>query len=298
MNFARSKPVVSASLSSFATTRRFFNSNSKVMAQVRKSFIERDQAAFEAPDGKVYNGQPVFQDAAEITTATVQTGLTAHIIDGDAFGPSSLTDKIVPVKKLLAPFIPNMYRCIGLNYRRHAEETKKPIPQNPILFIKPSTSVQNPFDPIYVPAIATNNQVDYESELAVVIGKPAKDVSKEEALDYVAGKLHHLQRRLGAQVAGYQPWVWPVVLLERYVWFPPRESWLPKTLQLKTNSCTPKLSLGFDTFAPLGPMLVSPKVITDPNNLRIGIKVNGTIMQDSNTSDMSTRFKIFFGLRS
>ncbi|RUS18242.1 fumarylacetoacetate hydrolase family protein, partial [Jimgerdemannia flammicorona] len=267
MNFARSKPVVSASLSSFATTRRFFNSNSKVMAQLRRERVTpcslhfgceqwTHLIRFEAPDGKVYNGQPVFQDAAEITTATVQTGLTAHIIDGDAFGPSSLTDKIVPVKKLLAPFIPNMYRCIGLNYRRHAEETKKPIPQNPILFIKPSTSVQNPFDPIYVPAIATNNQVDYESELAVVIGKPAKDVSKEEALDYVAG--YTICNDVSARK-------WQGINLGSGQW------------------C---FSKGFDTFAPLGPMLVSPKVITDPNNLRIGIKVNGTIMQDSNTSDM------------
>lgn len=74
-----------------------------------------------------------------------------------------------------------------MNYREHAIETSKPIPKNPILFIKPSSSLQNPFDKIRIPTIASNNQVDYEAELAVIIGKDCKDVSKEDALQYVLG---------------------------------------------------------------------------------------------------------------
>jgi 2-keto-4-pentenoate hydratase/2-oxohepta-3-ene-1,7-dioic acid hydratase in catechol pathway len=87
----------------------------------------------------------------------------------------------------LAPSKIPIIRCIGLNYKEHAKETSKPIPKFPILFIKPSTSLQNPFDKIRVPTIATNNQVDYEAELAVLIGKDCKDVNKDNALQYVLG---------------------------------------------------------------------------------------------------------------
>jgi len=78
-------------------------------------------------------------------------------------------------------------RCIGLNYKEHVKETSQPIPKFPILFIKPSTSLQNPFDKIKVPTIATNNQVDYEAELAVIIGKDCKNVCRDDALQYVLG---------------------------------------------------------------------------------------------------------------
>ena len=91
------------------------------------------------------------------------------------------------MKKLLAPIQPTAFFCIGLNYRRHAEEGKNPIPQWPVLFMKNPGAVQNPGDPIVLPTKLKSTQVDYECELAVVIGKTCKNVTKENALDYVLG---------------------------------------------------------------------------------------------------------------
>ena len=79
-----------------------------------------------------------------------------------------------------------MIRCIGLNYKKHALETNQPTPKYPILFIKPSTAVQDPFEPVHLPKISPNH-VDYEAELAVVIGKECKNVDKDKALEYVLG---------------------------------------------------------------------------------------------------------------
>ncbi|RUS19426.1 FAA hydrolase putative [Endogone sp. FLAS-F59071] len=277
MAFARLRPVVGSS--SLAPTRRFFATKSGIMAQWTHLI------RFEAPDGNIYNGQPNFQDSpAEITTLQ---GLTARIIEGDIFGASSLTSKTVSVKKLLAPIQPSIYRCVGLNYRRHAEETKQSLPRNPILFIKPASSVQNPGDPIRVPAIATNNQVDYEVELAVVIGRPAKDVTKEEALSYVGGgctdysilSLSTTTPRLTHSSSILVP---PATTGYTVCNDVSARKWQGATLSAG-QWC---FSKGFDTFAPLGPMLVSPSVITNPNNLRIGTRVNGVTLQDSSTSDM------------
>lgn len=85
-------------------------------------------------------------------------------------------------------YVPS-FRCIGLNYAKHAAETNMPIPKYPILFMKPAGALQDPFRPVVVPAIAENKQADWESELAVVIGKKCKNVKEEEALQYVLGKL-------------------------------------------------------------------------------------------------------------
>lgn len=92
------------------------------------------------------------------------------------------------IMQILAPLLPSFYRGIGLNYYQHAHDTKAAIPKNPIVFIKPALTTAGPMDPIVIPTICQDGQVDYEAELAVVIGKTCKDVSKEEALDYVAGK--------------------------------------------------------------------------------------------------------------
>lgn len=99
--------------------------------------------------------------------------------------------KIHDFMQILAPLLPSFYRGIGLNYHRHAQDTKAAIPKNPIVFIKPALTTAGPMDPIVIPTICQDGQVDYEAELAVVIGKACKDVSKEEALDYVAGKSHY-----------------------------------------------------------------------------------------------------------
>ncbi|GJJ70545.1 hypothetical protein EMPS_02894 [Entomortierella parvispora] len=177
----------------------------------------------------------------------------------DIFTPESwtVTDQVVPVARLLSPLahVPT-FRCIGLNYAKHAEETKMPIPKFPILFMKPSMALQDPFANVVIPSIAENNQADFENELAVVIGKRCKNVKEEDALDYVLGYT------VGNDISARK---WQGATLGSGQW------------------C---FSKSFDTFAPLGPCLVSRDVIPNPNNLRIRTTLNGKPMQDSNTSDM------------
>src|SRR5688500_1938553 len=110
---------------------------------------------------------------------------TALRIEGDLFGSHKVTEQKLKVEKLLAPLIPTDILCIGLNYREHAAESNSTIPLNPMLFIKASNTLNNPGDPIPVPRRST--EIDYECELAVIIGKPAKHVPREKALDYVFG---------------------------------------------------------------------------------------------------------------
>ncbi|KAI9488570.1 fumarylacetoacetate hydrolase family protein [Zychaea mexicana] len=210
---------------------------------------------FEDEHGNVRYGQPILS-GSQLTVADVSGGqLKAYLIEGDVFGTHRVTSTVLSVKKVLAPILPPFYRGIGLNYRRHAEITKAKTPQNPIVFIKPPRTTAGPLDPIIIPTICQDGQTDYEAELAVVIGKPCKDVSKEEALNYVAGYTacnDVSARKWQTQLCGGQ--------------------W-----------CFGK---GFDSFNPIGPMIVSSKVMTDPNNVRLGTKINGKVLQDWNTSDM------------
>ncbi|KAI7859275.1 fumarylacetoacetate hydrolase family protein [Circinella umbellata] len=210
---------------------------------------------FEDEIGNIHYGQPILK-GSQLTASDVSGGqLKAYLIEGDIFGTHRVTSTIVSVKKVLAPILPPFYRGIGLNYRRHAEIVKAKTPQNPIVFVKPPKCTVGPLDSIVIPTICQDSQTDYESELAVVIGKPCKNVSKEEALEYVAGYT------VGNDVSA--------------------RKW--QTQLCGGQWCFGK---GFDTFNPLGPMIVSSKVIQDPNNLRLGTKVNGKVLQDWNTNDM------------
>lgn len=146
---------------------------------------------------------------------------------------------------------PSKIICIGLNFRMHAEEAGMPVPEVPIIFMKATSSLCGPYDPIFIPKNST--QTDWEVELAVIIGKRAKYVSIENAMDYVAGYATHndvserdFQLRHGGQ------WV-------------------------KGKSA--------DHFAPLGPYMVTKDEISNPHKLRLWLKLNGKIVQDSNTSD-------------
>ncbi|CAB4380407.1 hypothetical protein RhiirA5_356113 [Rhizophagus irregularis] len=215
---------------------------------------------FIGEDNKSYSGQPIVDSNGFLPPISE---LKANIIQGDVLTEEkiNITDKTIKVKKLLTPLEPSkipIIRCIGLNYREHAIETSKPIPKYPILFIKPSSSLQNPFDKIRIPTLVSNNQVDYEAELAVIIGKDCKDVSKEDALQYVLG--YTASNDVSARK-------WQDSRLGSGQW------------------C---FSKGFDTFCPIGPQLVSPSIIKDPNSLRIRTRLNDNnqLLQDSNTSDM------------
>ena len=178
----------------------------------------------------------------------------ARVIEGDLLGSYSVTDETATISKLLAPIEPRIILCIGLNYRKHAEESGANIPEYPILFIKNTAALQNPGDPIVIPKIEPDD-VDYECELAVVIGKAAKDVSREEALDHVLGYT------CANDVSG--------------------RDW-----QINKGGSQWNRGKSFDTFCPLGPCLVTTDEITNPNALGIKTTINGEVLQDWTTSDM------------
>ena len=164
---------------------------------------------------------------------------------------SQLT-QIIEAPNFAAPiFRPGKIVCIGLNYRKHAIESGMAIPEEPVVFFKATSSISGPFDPIHIPK--GSEKTDWEVELAVVIGKKATYVSQEEAMDYVAGyTIHNDVSERAFQLERGGQWV-------------------------KGKSC--------DSFAPLGPYIVSKEDIQDPNNLNLWLKVNGEKLQDGNTSD-------------
>ena len=146
---------------------------------------------------------------------------------------------------------PRKIICVGLNYRKHADETKAPYPEIPILFNKFDNALTGHLQEIQVPR--TTKRLDHEVELGIVIGKTAKHVPKEAALDYVFGycttndlSARDIQKRTSQWMTG------------------------------KTN----------DGFAPVGPYIVTKDEIANPDNLRISTTLNGEVRQDSNTADM------------
>ena len=180
---------------------------------------------------------------------------SVRLIEGDIFGEFEVTPATAVVRKLLAPIAPVAIQCIGLNYRKHAEETSAKFPEFPVLFFKGINTVQNPGDPIRIPVHLGSSQVDYECELAVVIGRECKNVTRAAALDYVLGYTcaNDVSARDWQKDWGGSQW------------------------------CRGKT---FDTFAPLGPWLVTPEELPSPNALSIRTRLNGVVMQESNTADM------------
>ena len=176
-------------------------------------------------------------------------------IEGDIFDIYAVTDERAEVEKVLAPVMPTTLFCVGLNYRRHAEETHAPIPQFPVLFVKTINTVQHPGDPILLPRTLRSDEVDYEAELAVVIGKQCRNVPRERALEYVLGYTcaNDVSARDWQKQWGGGQW---------------------------TRGKT------FDTFAPLGPCLVTADEIPNPNDLRLRCIVGGEVLQDWTTADM------------
>jgi len=146
---------------------------------------------------------------------------------------------------------PSKIVCVGLNYAKHAAESGMAVPGEPVLFFKASSSIVGPTDDVMLPR--GSEKSDWEVELAVVIEKKTSYVSKEEAMDYVAGyMLHNDVSERAFQLEREGQWV-------------------------KGKSC--------DTFAPIGPYLVTKSEIADPHNLNLWLKLNGEKIQDSNTSD-------------
>ena len=161
--------------------------------------------------------------------------------------------KVAPSTRLGSAIArPSKIVCIGLNYRDHAIETKSEEPKQPVIFFKASSSLVGPNDNLVIPRGAT--KVDFEVELAIVIGKRASYVPKEKAREYVAGfVLHNDYSERAFQIEMGGQWV-------------------------KGKSA--------DTFAPVGPFLATTDEIPNPGNLKMWLKVNGKIRQNSSTSNM------------
>ena len=173
----------------------------------------------------------------------------------DLFSGLRPTGEAARIARVLAPVRPAAIFCIGLNYRRHAAETGAALPEWPVLFMKSPGAVQDPEAPITLPTALASHQVDYEGELAVVIGRRCRNVGRDEALRAVAGftcgndvSARDWQKRWGGG------------------------QW-----------CRGKT---FDTFAPLGPVLVPLEELADPLALGLRTTVNGETVQEGNTSDM------------
>ena len=193
--------------------------------------------------------------SGETRHAAQQPDGSARVIEGDIFGEHRVTDAFADIAQVLAPVVPSSILCIGLNYRRHAQESGATPPEWPVLFVKGNNTLQHPGAPILLPRHLRSDEVDYECELAVVIGRACKNVSREKALDYVLGYTC-------ANDVSARDW------------------------QIKLGGgqwCRGKF---FDTFAPLGPVLVTPDEIPNPNALGIRTILNGAVMQDWNTKDM------------
>jgi 2-keto-4-pentenoate hydratase/2-oxohepta-3-ene-1,7-dioic acid hydratase in catechol pathway len=146
---------------------------------------------------------------------------------------------------------PSKIVCVGLNYAMHAEESGMDIPEEPILFFKASSAIVGPYDSIVIPK--GSKKTDWEVELAVIIGKKTSYVSEIDAMDHVFGYvLHNDVSERAYQLEHSGQWV-------------------------KGKSC--------DSFAPVGPFIATSDEIKDPNNLDLWLKLNGEVMQKSNTSD-------------
>lgn len=211
---------------------------------------------FLARDGKTYYGDAILPTGVTDLAKTTQ----ARVITGNIFGQHQVTDKVADVRLLLAPLSAadtRTVRCLGLNYAQHAKELNMPLPEYPVLFYKPITSLGGPFDSIPVPQMASSLPgLDYECELVVVIGKEALDVPESKALDYVLGYA------VGNDVS-HREW------------------------QIKKGGGQWSLGKGFDGWAPYGPGIVTSALIKDPQSLSIRTRLNGKTVQDSTTADLA-----------
>ncbi|WOO41816.1 fumarylacetoacetate hydrolase family protein [Rubellicoccus peritrichatus] len=193
-------------------------------------------------------------DAASIRYGALQDDGRIFALEGDIYNGPQVTGELLS-GELLAPVEPPAILCIGMNYRKHTEELGKDAPDKPVLFIKSNTSLLGPEMAIELPRFLRSDKVDYEAELAVVIGKPCKNATRETALDYVLGYTC-------ANDVSARDW------------------------QIEWGGSQFCKGKSFDTFCPLGPCIVTADEIPDPNQLGIKMVLNGKVMQDSNTADM------------
>ncbi len=198
-----------------------------------------------------------FVDDLGQTSFGLPQGTTqARVLAGDPYGGLEPTGRTATVAHWLAPIEPTNIFGIGLNYRAHAAEIGAALPDHPVVFMKPTTTVSRHLAPIVLPASCEHGpEVDYEAELGVVIGRSAKDVPVTEALGYVLGYtcVNDVSARRWQMHGGGGQWV---------------------------------RSKSFDSFCPIGPFLVTADEIPDPQTLGIRCELNGRTLQDGDTGDM------------
>ncbi|KAI1619334.1 hypothetical protein EDD37DRAFT_597359 [Exophiala viscosa] len=208
-------------------------------------------------DGQIHLGQVDATKWPDVGLATFKgEKVDARLVTGSIYD-GVVNQRIMHISQLLPPLsmeeVP-IIRCLGLNYFEAAKEAKAPIPQTPVLFVRPRTALNGPFPAkINVPKIAQDGTSDYEAELSIVLGKSGRDIPEDEAMDYVLG--YTCSNDVSA-----------------------------RTQQFKNSQWS--FSKGLDGSCPIGPVLVSSSSIHDPHNLRVRAIYNDDVVQDANTSDM------------
>ncbi|KAI8167723.1 hypothetical protein KHU50_006445 [Colletotrichum sp. SAR 10_65] len=209
-------------------------------------------------DWREYIGEPVDETVDVGAALATSTPVPVRVFSGTSALDASAepTQTVLNIQKLLPPLTRKeigTIRCIGLNYRKHAKEMNLELPEHPTLFFKPASCLNASNAPLVIPHQATDAQADYEAELAVVIGRDARNVSVENAMDYVLGYMcsNDVTGRKH-QFAGAQ---WG-------------------------------FGKGFDGFAPMGPCLVSTSSIPDPSVIELKTVLNGEVMQEGRGDDM------------
>ncbi|KAK3673336.1 hypothetical protein LTR78_006882 [Recurvomyces mirabilis] len=212
-------------------------------------------------DGSIKHGEPIVDGKADIDDLAQKGSLKVKVLEGSDFVSMAPTGQEDEVKELLGPLAPKdvaVIRCTGLNYKTHILETGFDLPVNPTLFFKTSQAVADTRKPTPIPKLG-QPQCDYEGELTIVIGKDCKNVSEDQALEYVAGYV-------SSNDVSCRDWQ-----MEK-----DKAGMMPQWSFSKT----------FDKYAPLGPAIVSTKVLGDAGGLAMKTYVNGELRQDTNTSDL------------
>ncbi|VBB84483.1 Putative Fumarylacetoacetate hydrolase [Podospora comata] len=201
-------------------------------------------------------GSTKFGDLKTRPTGVSLAGAEVEVLEGDVGNGFRGTGKIDKIQKLLCP-LPQVHAimCIGLNYQKHATEANLRVAPYPVLFTKPADALAGPNEDIPVHPDA-QSMLDYEGELTVVVGKDAKNVPETDALKYVLGYT------VGNDISA------------RYFQLP------------ETSGGQFCYAKSFDKFCPIGPCIVSPSLIPDPQKLQLVTKVNGQVRQQTETSDM------------
>lgn len=219
------------------------------MRLLRFGEFEQESPAVELANGKRIDVSAFGEDYTEKFFGTEGVARLATWLETNADNCPE-----VPADARLGSCIarPSKIVCIGLNYAKHAAESGMAVPPEPVVFFKATTALCGPNDDVIIPR--NSEKTDWEVELAVIIGKKASYIEENDAMDYVAGyALHNDYSERAFQLERSGQWV-----------------------KGKSN----------DTFAPLGPVLVTKDEMTDPENLRLWLSIDGEMLQDSNTNDM------------